>query len=91
MSKVLIGLGPRTLGELTPPGSTLPDSAFLHVNSHVRLLLENGVLGQEVAQLNYQVGAGGDQFRFVEVGSIGMNQAHVSLIRLDVRPARACR
>jgi hypothetical protein len=43
--ELLFGLGPRTLGELVPAGSHLPDSAFHEISGNVRLLLENGVLG----------------------------------------------
>jgi len=42
---LLFGLGPRTLGELVPPGAALSDDSFRHLNGNVRLLLENGVLG----------------------------------------------
>jgi lipopolysaccharide/colanic/teichoic acid biosynthesis glycosyltransferase len=42
---LLFGLGPRTLGELVPPGAALPEATFRHLNGNVRLILENGVLG----------------------------------------------
>ncbi len=41
----LLGLGPRTLGELVPPGSTASDASLLLANGNLRLLLENGLLG----------------------------------------------
>ena len=41
---LLLGMGPRTLGELMPAGTTLGD-APLHLNGNVRLIVENGVLG----------------------------------------------
>lgn len=41
----LLGLGPRTLGELVPPGSTATDASLLLANGNLRLLLENGLLG----------------------------------------------
>jgi lipopolysaccharide/colanic/teichoic acid biosynthesis glycosyltransferase len=45
LRELLFGLGPRTLGELVPAGSHLPDSAFHDLSGNVRLLLENGILG----------------------------------------------
>jgi hypothetical protein len=45
LRELLLGLGPRTLGELVPPGSHLSDAALLKSNGNLRLLLENGVLG----------------------------------------------
>jgi hypothetical protein len=41
---LLLGMGPRTLGELMPAGVPLGDGA-LHLNGNVRLVVENGVLG----------------------------------------------
>lgn len=41
---LLLGMGPRTLGELVPAGVTLTDGS-LHLNGNVRLVVENGVLG----------------------------------------------
>jgi len=41
---LLLGMGPRTLGELMPAGMTLTDGP-LHLNGNVRLIVENGVLG----------------------------------------------
>lgn len=43
--ELLLGLGPRTLGELVPPGSPASDAALLQANGNLRLLLENGILG----------------------------------------------
>ena len=43
--ELLLGLGPRTLGELVPPGSPASDAALLQANGNLRLLLENGLLG----------------------------------------------
>ncbi|HEY8517991.1 MAG TPA: sugar transferase [Candidatus Binatia bacterium] len=42
---LLFGLGPRTLGELVPPNTTLPDEALRQLNGNMRLILENGILG----------------------------------------------
>jgi lipopolysaccharide/colanic/teichoic acid biosynthesis glycosyltransferase len=42
MSDLLFGVGPRTLGEYGYPGSLLEPEA---VSAHVRLLVENGILG----------------------------------------------
>ncbi len=43
--ELLLGLGPRTLGELVPPGSPATDAVLLQANGNLRLLLENGILG----------------------------------------------
>lgn len=43
--ELLLGLGPRTLGELVPPGSSVSDAALRQANGNLRLLLENGILG----------------------------------------------
>ncbi len=43
--ELFLGIGPRTLGELMPPGSTASDAALLRANGNLRLLLENGLLG----------------------------------------------
>lgn len=43
--ELLLGLGPRTLGELSLPGTGLTDAALLASNANVRLILENGLLG----------------------------------------------
>lgn len=43
--ELLLGLGPRTLGELVPPGSAVSDAALRQANGNLRLLLENGILG----------------------------------------------
>jgi lipopolysaccharide/colanic/teichoic acid biosynthesis glycosyltransferase len=42
---LLLGLGPRTLGELAPPGHSSSDLALHALNGNVRLVLENGILG----------------------------------------------
>ena len=42
---LLLGLGPRTLGELVPAGDALANVNVHSLNGNVRLLLENGVLG----------------------------------------------
>lgn len=41
---LMLGIGPRTLGELAPPG-TAPAIDVHALNGNVRLLVENGVLG----------------------------------------------
>jgi lipopolysaccharide/colanic/teichoic acid biosynthesis glycosyltransferase len=41
---LLLGMGPRTMGELVPAGMTLADGTA-HLNGNVRLVVENGVLG----------------------------------------------
>jgi lipopolysaccharide/colanic/teichoic acid biosynthesis glycosyltransferase len=43
--ELLLGLGPRTIGELVPPGVQLSDSALRALNGNIRLVLENGILG----------------------------------------------
>ncbi|MBM4267270.1 MAG: sugar transferase [Deltaproteobacteria bacterium] len=43
--ELLLGQGPRTLGELVPLGSHASDAALLQANGNLRLLLENGILG----------------------------------------------
>lgn len=43
--ELLLGLGPRTLGELSLPGAGLTETKLLASNANVRLILENGLLG----------------------------------------------
>lgn len=45
LRELLLGMGPRTLGEIVPAGLPVPDAAFAHVNGNLRLILENGLLG----------------------------------------------
>ena len=42
---LLLGLGPRTLGELFPAGFTAAEGTPYALNGNVRLLVENGLLG----------------------------------------------
>lgn len=43
--ELLLGLGPRTLGELSLPGATASGVDLRGSNANVRLILENGLLG----------------------------------------------
>ncbi len=46
LRELLLGIGPRTLGEISPTFSAqIPEASLLASNTNIRLLLENGVLG----------------------------------------------